>query len=172
MILLVGASASGKSVVARKLIENYGYKKIVTYTTREIRNDEENGVDYHFISKDEFIKKINESFFIEYAIYNDNYYGTALKDLKGLKVLIVEPNGANVYINKLKNDVKVVYLEASEEVRKERMFQRGDKEESINNRLISDNDYFKKDNIKRIDLSVDTSCYSVDEIASLINSKE
>ena len=55
MILLVGASASGKTEVAKLLKALYGIKKVITHTTRPIRKSEENDVDYHFVSKDEFL---------------------------------------------------------------------------------------------------------------------
>ena len=76
MIILVGASATGKSVVAKQLYEKYNIKKVVTYTTRAMRDGEVNDVDYHFISKDDFINKMNNNYFIETAQYHDNYYGT------------------------------------------------------------------------------------------------
>ena len=59
MIILVGASASGKSVVVKKMIEKYNFKKVVTYTTRDIRVGEVNDVDYHFVSCEDFLNKKN-----------------------------------------------------------------------------------------------------------------
>ena len=49
MVILVGASASGKSVVAKDMIKRYGFSKVVTYTTRSIRVGEVNNIDYHFL---------------------------------------------------------------------------------------------------------------------------
>ena len=74
MIILVGASASGKSVVVKKMTELYGIEKVVTYTTRPMRAGEANGIDYHFISKEDFISKKEKDFFLETAFYNNNYY--------------------------------------------------------------------------------------------------
>ena len=59
MLILVGPSASGKTEAVRLLISDYGMKKLVTYTTREMRSGEINHVDYHFLSREDFENKIN-----------------------------------------------------------------------------------------------------------------
>ena len=66
MIILVGRSASGKTYLG-KLLEKVGFKKIVTYTSREKRLNEVDKIDYNFISKTEFVSKIQEGFFFEYV---------------------------------------------------------------------------------------------------------
>ena len=50
IIVLVGKTASGKTTVANELCKHHGYKRIVTYTTRPMRKNEVQDVDYHFIS--------------------------------------------------------------------------------------------------------------------------
>lgn len=168
MIILVGASATGKSVVAKQLYEKYNIKKVVTYTTRAMRDGEVNDVDYHFISKDDFINKMNNNYFIETAQYHDNYYGTAYEDISKDKVLIVEPNGANVYYDKLKDKVVIFYLQASEDERKKRMESRGDTKESITKRLESDIDYFDLSKFNHIDLVIQTEKKTIEDVADII----
>lgn len=168
MIILVGASASGKSVVVKKMIEKYNFKKVVTYTTRDIRVGEVNDVDYHFVSREDFLNKKNNNFFLETAFYNNNYYGTAYEDISSDKVLIVEPSGANVYYEKLKDKVFIVYLQASKDERKRRMIERGDSLESINKRLKGDVQYFDMNNFNKIDLVIETEDLSVEEVADII----
>ena len=53
----------------------------VSHTTRLPRPGEINGVNYHFIGKDEFLKMIEEGKFVEYNLYSDNYYGTSKDEL-------------------------------------------------------------------------------------------
>ena len=80
MIVLVGESASGKSSIEKNLVDNYGYKKIVSYTTRQPRQGEVDGIDYHYISENQFIKLQNEGYFAEVGEYNGWHYGTAKND--------------------------------------------------------------------------------------------
>lgn len=93
LFLIVGPSGSGKGTVIQKLQERFpGFVFPVSYTTREPREGEVDGEVYHFISKDEFKKKIDNDEFLEYAVvHSDNYYGTSKKE-------ILEPvqNGAVV----------------------------------------------------------------------------
>ena len=78
MIILVGPSASGKTQIGYSLKKIYGLEKVVTYTTRRMRSGEVDGIDYHFITKDEFLRLEKENFFFEYVCYNEIYYGTAI----------------------------------------------------------------------------------------------
>lgn len=168
MIILVGPSASGKSVVAKRIMEKYGFKKIVTYTTRPMRINEVQDVDYHFISIDDFLNKKNNNYFIETAFYNNNYYGTAFEDIGNDKILILEPNGANVYYDILKEKVFIVYLDASIEKRKNRMIERLDPKQVIEKRLSNDPTYFAKSKFNHLDLIIDTNELSIEEIADEI----
>lgn len=168
MIILVGPSASGKSVVAKRLMEEYNLKKIVTYTTRPMRINEVQDVDYHFISLDDFLNKKQNNYFIETALYNNNYYGTAFEDIGDDKVLVLEPNGANVYYHKLKNKVFIVYLDASIEKRKNRMITRKDSSQIIEKRLANDPTYFAKTKFDHIDLVIETDNLSIENIAEKI----
>ena len=94
-IVVSGPSGSGKSSVENLLFERR--KNIVmsiSDTTRKPRVNEVNGVDYNFISKEEFEKNIKDNKYIEYAkVFNGNYYGTPIefinKKLKeGIDVLV------------------------------------------------------------------------------------
>ncbi len=141
MIILVGKSASGKTFIG-KCLEPKGYKKIVTYTTRAKRPQEENGIDYFFISKEEFEEKINNDFFFEYVNYNGNYYGTSKNLLTDLKTyLILEPKGLDKYKN-LKN-VVTFYVYCDKNILKKRMLERKDKLSDVVKRLKNDEILFK-----------------------------
>ena len=78
-------SGAGKTSLSKKIkkeIKNFEIS--VSHTTRKPRKDEINGKDYHFISKEEFLKKINNNEFYEYAKIYDNYYGTSKKAVNDL----------------------------------------------------------------------------------------
>lgn len=95
IIVLLGASGSGKSTIENGLVDNYGYEKIVSYTTRKKRDGETNGKDYHFIDNEAFKSALAHGLFIEYEEYSqDRYYGTLKTDYTdGDKVVVLTPNG-------------------------------------------------------------------------------
>ncbi|MBT4917017.1 guanylate kinase [Candidatus Peregrinibacteria bacterium] len=96
LFLIVGPSGSGKGTVISRLKDHYpGFVYPVSYTTRAPRDGEEEGVVYHYVSKDEFKRMIDEDELLEYAIvHSNNYYGTSKKDildpLKGGAVVVRE----------------------------------------------------------------------------------
>ena len=169
MIILVGPSASGKTEIAKILIKEHGYQKFVTTTTRNIRINEKDNVDYHFINKDQFINKIKNDEFIEYVSYNDNFYGTEKKEIDKNKVLIVEPQGLKHF--KTLNDPSIVsfYISVKKEIRKERMIKRQDKTEDINKRLICDDKVFNNDILDFVDFTIENNETSLEDISSTIN---
>lgn len=84
MIIVAAPSGAGKSSFVERLTkENDRLVDIVTFTTRNIRKGETNGVQYHFISHDEFQKKISENFFVEWAKVHTNFYGTSYESIEG-----------------------------------------------------------------------------------------
>lgn len=169
MIILVGASASGKTEIANILIKKYNYNKITTTTTREKREKEIDGVSYHFVTKKEFLKLKEEDAFIETAIYQDEYYGTQKKDLVKKSVIILEPIGANNLANYLKDNCFVVLIESSKELRQQRIIKRGDNEEEIKKRLLKDDEHFNKKNLVKLDLLLKNNEQTLDELAKIIN---
>ncbi|MGI6710586.1 MAG: guanylate kinase [Bacilli bacterium] len=150
MLVLIGPSASGKTEIAKILIEKYNFEKLVTYTTRKKRVNEKCGIDYHFVSKEEFLLMKDKNEFIETTFYNDNYYGTRIKDISDNKVVILDPAGANNFLNYFKDRIYTVYLETTKELRKKRMLERHDELDLIHKRLENDDKIFNKENIKKI----------------------
>ena len=85
LLILSSPSGAGKTSLSKKIkkeIKNFEIS--ISHTTRKPRNDEVDGKDYHFISKEEFLKKINNNEFYEYAKIYDNYYGTSRKAVNDL----------------------------------------------------------------------------------------
>lgn len=76
-IVVSAPSGAGKTTLCDLLLQNYPeicYS--ISCTTREPRANEEDGIDYHFVTVDTFKKMIDEQQFLEYACVHDNYYGT------------------------------------------------------------------------------------------------
>ncbi len=169
MIVLAGASASGKTEVAKVLAKKYGITKIVTTTTREKRKDEVNGVDYFFVSKEEFEKMILDDRFVEYTLYNGQMYGSTKDQIANDKCVVIDPAGLRSYINLNNKDIVTFYLEADEETRHKRMILRGDDAEKIKSRIENDRIAFKKKNIAKVDYVIDADDkFSIEEVAEKV----
>jgi len=78
-LIFVGPSGAGKTYLSEKL-QKSGFKLEVSYTTRPIRENEKDGVDYKFISKFEFEQAIAYGQMYEWTQYGENYYGTSNVD--------------------------------------------------------------------------------------------
>lgn len=169
MIILVGASASGKTEISKVLFNNYHYKKCVTTTTRQIRVNEIEDVDYHFKTKEAFELLIKNDELIEHTIYQNEYYGIQKKDIMNNGVVILDPNGVNSVIKAYKDVIYVVLVEADKSHRFARMFGRKDKIETIYKRLETDDIIFSKENLNKIDLIITNNQEALDDLASQIH---
>lgn len=163
MILLVGPSASGKTEVGKYLETKYGFKKVITYTTRQKRQNEVEEVDYHFIGKEEFLLLIEKKYFFETINYNGNYYGTALKDVTKQNYLIVDPNGVESYKNSELFTVSF-FLDTPRQIRFERMISRGDDLADAKRRIGLDDERFDYNKIKGIDYKIEIENKTVAEV--------
>ena len=168
MLVLVGPSASGKSAIVKNLMKNYGLEKFITCTTRQMRVGEVDKVDYYFFNNEEFNNLYVAGEFIETVFYNGNYYGTLKKEANDNKVVILEPQGVNNFLN-AGVDVFVVFLQTDEKVLESRMLSRGDLPLEVNKRLQNDRILFDKSQLQRIDYTIDTTNLSVDEITNRIH---
>ena len=116
LYVLTGPSGTGKGTILKEVLE--ADKKIqlsVSATTRDPRPGEENGVHYWFLTKDEFLRKIEEAAFLEHACYVGNYYGTleepvnAQLDAGYDVVLEIEVQGA-LQIQKKRPDAILIFV--------------------------------------------------------------
>ena len=137
VFILIGKSGSGKSTIESK-IEKMGYcKRLISSTTRDKRTNEIDGVDYNFISEEEFNKCLDEELFAEHSSYTtvngQANYGIRMKDIDATKnsVCVLNPHGASQMVRKLGKDKCVtIYI------------QRDDRERVIS-ALIRDNSDFE-----------------------------
>lgn len=138
MIVLVGESASGKSSIEKYLVDNYGYNKVISYTTRSPRPNEVDGVDYHFVSVEKFESLKEQGFFAETAIYNNWHYGTAKEDCTDDKIAVLTPHGLR-QISKVDGITTVsFYINVPRRDRLIKILQRGDDIEEAYRRSLSD----------------------------------
>ncbi len=167
MIILMGPSASGKTSIGRILEKMYNIEKVVTYTTRDKRYQEIDGIDYHFITKEEFLKLKDNDFFFETIEYNNNFYGTSKESLTQNKYMILDIEGYKSYINK-GIDITAFFLKASKDARINRMNLRKDSKENIIDRLKLDDTRFDENKLDNKVYIIDTDLLGLDVIAKEI----
>ena len=171
MLLLVGASASGKTEIAKRLKEKYGIVKAITHTTREPRQGEANAVDYFFVNQDAFLRLKEKNSFVETTVYNGNYYGCSKGQISDNKCVVVDPNGLKSFLALGDPTVVTFLLVAPAKTRRERMANRGDAPSSIEKRIASDKVLFAKSNLAATDFTITTEGRSIDEISEDIFQK-
>lgn len=171
MILLVGASASGKTEISKVLGVKYGVSKVVTHTTRAPRNGELDGVDYYFVNEEEFAQLAKKGAFVETTLYNGCHYGCSKAEIADDKVVIVDPNGLKSFLALQDPSIVTFYLNATEKTRLERMQGRGDKPEDVLTRLKNDKTAFSDDKLNGIDYIIETDDKDILNLSKDIYSK-
>lgn len=144
LVILSGVSGAGKDTIKKELMKRMN--NVITlpsFTSRQIRQGETEGVQYHFISKEEFEEKIRKGDFYEYDVHHGNYYGTSRElmneKLSQGKIIVkdIEVNGTENLLKLLKNDTRIVtiFLKVEKEELKRRLIERGDNIQDIEVRL-------------------------------------
>lgn len=144
ILALVGESASGKTTTANMLANSdMDFKRVITYTTRPPREGEENGIDYHFISDEEFDKLVAEGFFLENATYRGWKYGATIDiNSKDNLVVVLTPAGARALRQAVdragRDDVFTIYIKVDRRLRLMKLLGRGDDIDEAYRRNLSD----------------------------------
>ena len=143
MVILSSPSGVGKTTLTKKIQQKYqSFKISVSHTTRPPRSNEVDGVDYFFVSKDEFKNLIKEEKFYEYAKIFDNYYGTLKESvdkaiLNNDIIFDIDWQGTK-HLSKFTNLklVKIYLITANKEELKKRLIKRNQNtEQEVNNRF-------------------------------------
>lgn len=143
LVCIIGGSGSGKSTLEDEIIIHDGFSKAISATTRDRREGEHNGREYHFVDVPTFLKLRENNELLESVEFAGNYYGLTKSEFyknDDNLVFVVEPNGyvqITKYIkeNNLNIATIVVFMDITEKERFKNMVKRGDNPIAIQERL-------------------------------------
>ncbi len=131
LFVLSGPSGSGKTTLAKHIVNTLkNVDFAISYTTRKIREDEKNGIDYKFISEHEFSEMVKSNQFAEWAEVHDNLYGTPVIEIdkvlnKGIDILLdIDVQGSSQIKKKYQNSVHIFLIPPDMKVLRERLGKR------------------------------------------------
>ncbi len=133
---LIGPPASGKTSIIKEL-NKYGVAEIISHTTRPPKNGEQHGVDYYFISNDEFSK----TQLIERVNYSGYFYGLSKAEVMDkvkqypISVVTVDAYGMEQLTNLLGDHVKSIYIMVDKSTIIGRIIEKGENADSIKHRI-------------------------------------
>lgn len=139
IIAIVGKAGSGKDSILEEVMSGaigpYNFHEIVSYTSRDPRENERDGVNYYFIDKYTFADMVHSGAMLEYTKFNSWLYGTALNSLSNEKINIgvFNPSGIVSLMNRPDIELYVIYITATD---KERLLRQLTREENPDVREI------------------------------------
>ncbi|AMV60938.1 Guanylate kinase [Pediococcus damnosus] len=141
IIVITGATGTGKTTVSDYLKTYYRIPKVITHTTRPARKDEVSGKDYYF----ETDKSFFDNHYLENVVYAGYHYGSSYEGLErewqrnALASIVLDTKGAITYVEKLGTQVVVLYMTVSEQGSlAKRLHKRGDDTKMVEQRLASE----------------------------------
>lgn len=145
LFIISAPSGAGKTSLVGKLVESQPEIQVsVSHTTRPSRPGEENGVHYHFVSKEDFEVQIGEANFLEYAEVFGNYYGTSQKVVEeklaeGVDVILeIDWQGAEQVRKLMPEAISVFIVPPSMEELRNRLTGRGSDADDVIARRLSE----------------------------------
>lgn len=139
LIVLSGPSGVGKATVRKALFEmdDHNFTYSISMTTRKPREGEVDGIDYYFVSEEEFESRIKQGRFLEFARFVGNYYGTPMDEVEKMiangdeVVLEIEVEGAMQVKAKMPDAVLIFIAPPTFNALKTRLLRRGTEPEEI-----------------------------------------
>ena len=175
LIVISGPSGAGKGTICKSFLERNSEVAIsVSATTRSPRNGEVDGINYYFMSKEQFKEKIEANDFLEYAEVYDNFYGTPKSNVEQLLesgkdvILEIDIQGALKVKENTEEGVFIFILPPSMEELKQRIINRGSETpESLMRRFNSayqEINYISKYNYAVVNDTVENAVNKIENI--------
>jgi len=179
-IVISAPSGAGKTTIIQKMLHlDSRLAFSISTTTRAIRQGETEGVNYNFVSIDEFKLKIEKNEFVEWAMVHGNYYGTTKKEIDRIlsagRILIfdVDVQGAESLRGKLTDCLFLFIIPPSLEILEQRLRNRNsDSEEQISIRLKNAVDEIRKYHIFDYIVVNDSVERALDTVFSIIKAEQ
>lgn len=140
IIIVSGPSGAGKTELVKRLLAAlHPLVRIITCTTREPREGEENGKDYHFLTEAEFERQLKENRFTEYSEVHGHYYGTRTADVAiaqkaGPCIIVLDPQGVEKFTS-IFPEAHCAFIMAPEEQLRDRIMRRCPSQGDLNQRM-------------------------------------
>ena len=146
LFIVAAPSGAGKTSVVTNVISKLSpfipIERVITFTTRPVRPGETNGIDYYFLSQEEFLKRKEEGFFLETTKYNGYYYGSPISMIQDMKngksfIIITDPAGADNFKKNIMPDAVTIWITISniQELQKRLEKRKTDSPEVVEKRL-------------------------------------
>jgi guanylate kinase len=176
LFIIAAPSGAGKTTLCREVLKWFSDMLYsVSYTTRQLRNGEQEGLDYHFITTSDFENGIAAGKWAEWALVHGNYYGTSVDFLdKGLAagrdiLLDIDVQGTRQILEHYPDSVAIFIQPPSLEVLQQRLLARGtDSAESIAVRLQNAEKEMAQQNLYHHVIVNDELSKAVSELISII----
>lgn len=168
LYVVSGPSGAGKSTVCKEVRKILGINLSISATSRKPREGEKDGVDYYFLTVDEFEKKIQAGEFLEYAKVHNNYYGTLKSEVEkrlenGEKIILEIDVQGGVQVKEKFPDAQLIFFKTptKEDLEKRLRGRQTDSEEIIALRLknsLAELEYEEKYEVTIINREIEQAC--------------
>ena len=123
IIAIMGKAGSGKDTLLKALLQELTFtniaRPIISCTTRPIREGEVDGVDYHYLTKEQFTDQVLNGDMLEATVFNNWCYGTSLTNLSQnhLNIGVFNPEGVEILRDNTHINLFVIYIQADDKTR-------------------------------------------------------
>ncbi len=172
IIALFGKSSAGKDHLQRWIVDNYDVNKMISCTTRPPRDYEKEGIDYFFLTNEEFAEKVLDGTMLEATEFRSWFYGTPLESLseEKINVGVFNPSGVACMLEDSRLEIYPVYVMASDKTRLMRSLNREETPDcaEICRRYFTDVEDFKDLDFDYV-LYVNEDDSNLDKLREIIN---